>query len=152
MVALVHDIQWATSTMHCRHRGARGRFGLVPKQGENPIVRLLAAAVGLLAGVGLTALLPTGETWGRALTTLFPGIIGATIWIMSGSGIVAAMSWVAPVTAILALAEFVIPRPYDVLALSAGLGWYLAMLVWVPFVEWWYERVLRRDPASKPFR
>ncbi len=114
-------------------------------------MRLAAAAAGAALGVGLAVLLPTSELWARVVITMLPGSIGTVIWLMSGSGVVAALSWALPVTGILALAEFVIPRPLDILALVAGLTWYVAMLVWVPLVDWWYERVLHRDPALGPF-
>lgn len=116
------------------------------------MTRLIGLAIVIGAGAGFIGaqLLPPGDAMVRALLAVLPFLVGAMLWIMSGSGVMAAASWSAPAAVLLVGARLVLSPPVVVLVEVISLGWLIAMVVWVPAARWWYRQVLRRDPSTNP--
>ena len=115
----------------------------------NP-VGVLSAVVGVIIGIVVAALVPSDNPLLAAVVVASPAILGAAIWLASGAGLIPTLSWTVPVAAVLLAAQFVAPRPLDLLVQMVGLLWFVAMMTWIPAIEWWYLHILKRDPASGP--
>lgn len=121
---------------------------------DTPVRRsaIVAAMFVVAVTVGLASVLPAGPARAGTFVAITPGVVGTIIWMASGSGLLAAISWALPLTGLLLAAEYVLPDPFGVVIQAGALGWYLAMMVWTPAVDWWYTHVLRREPTANPLR
>ncbi len=110
---------------------------------------MIKTTLALLAGgaLGLGALMLLANL-SNALAvlalTLFPGAAGTAAWSIGGVGLLPALSWTIPLTALLALANYLLPWPWGLVGTVAGLSWFATMLFSRTAGRWWFRFVLRQ--------
>jgi hypothetical protein len=106
---------------------------------------IIGLAAGAVVGLALFSLLSAiAPDLTVALLTVYPGVVGTVLWRLSGSTILAALSWTVPLTLALAVANYALPEPFDKVAQTLCLGFYLAMLLSSDVATWWHRRILRQ--------